>query len=79
MYSPARSHASTLSATCLYVCAPLPPVSVSACRLGAEQHQAANLQQHLQALQSAKGQKLAMFGAHAQLRQLVDRNRCGVR
>jgi hypothetical protein len=37
-----------------------------------EQQTLANLQQHLQQLQQAKGQKLAMFGAHAKLRRIVD-------
>lgn len=36
----------------------------------------ANLRQHLQELDRAKGQKLALFGNnHAQLRHLVDNNR----
>lgn len=40
-----------------------------------EQQTHANLLGHLQQLQAAKGQKLAMFGPHATLRQLVDSNR----
>lgn len=44
------------------------------CRLQSDQHTVANLQQHLQQLQQAKGQKLAMFGPHAILRQMVDQN-----
>lgn len=35
----------------------------------------ANLQQEQQQLRAANGQKLALFGQHAQLRVLVDRSR----
>jgi hypothetical protein len=34
-----------------------------------------NLRQQQQQLSNAKGQKLALFGQHAQLRALVDRNK----
>jgi hypothetical protein len=40
-----------------------------------EQETLVNLRNHLQQLQDAKGQKLAMFVPHAQLRELVDQNR----
>jgi hypothetical protein len=46
--------------------------AVLSCRVQSEQQTLANLQQHLQQLQQAKGQKLAMFGAHAKLRRIVD-------
>jgi hypothetical protein len=36
-----------------------------------------DLRQQQQVLQAAKGQKLALFGQHAQLRALVDRNKAG--
>jgi hypothetical protein len=42
-----------------------------------EQQTMANLQRDQQQLRAANGQKLALFGQHAQLRLAVDRNRRG--
>lgn len=44
------------------------------CRVQAEQGLFQNLKSNLQQLQAAKGQKLRMFGAHQDLRAMVDRN-----
>jgi hypothetical protein len=44
------------------------------CRVQSEANQARSLQEHVQQAEAAKGKKINMFGPHAQLRQLVDRN-----
>jgi hypothetical protein len=44
------------------------------CRMQAEAHQAQNLKEHVEQAMAAKGNRIQMFGAHATLRQLVDRN-----